>query len=382
MRRRWIQLAMVFAVLIAAGCATKSDVFEDIGSNLASPTAMWVDVAANRLYLVNSNSEVLYDWRQGNFQVLDITAPTAPVLLNSLETLSYSGELYIQGGVAYTPNRYSDSDAETTDRLYAITIDEASADYMTLTETPLGENPFAIACCYPADRAWITTSEEELQYVDIGGTLTPGSVSLVTTLDTGQTVTQTEASHVALLNNQAFVVRYESGIMVVNLDEAGVAGTVPVDYMITDIDRPRGIATDGNFLYVAGEGNEDGWKRFLLVLDPSSLTPRTDNTDTMNIDKDDDGVLVALIEVENGPQEVLVTDAYVFVSNQDSDSVSVIDRNTLELATTIEVGDEPFSLALYEEADGTDRYVYVGNVVDDTISIIDIATLTVVATYP
>ncbi len=382
MRRRWVQLAAMLAVFIAAGCATKSDVFQDIGSNLASPTAMWVDVAANRLYLVNSNSEVLYDWRQGNFQVLDITAPTAPVLLNSLETLSYSGELYIQGGIAYTPNRYSDSDSETIDRLYAITIDEASADYMTLTETPLGENPFAIACCYPADRAWITTSEAELQYVDIGGTLTPGSVSLVTTLDTGQTVTQTEASHVALLNNQAFVVRYESGIMVVNLDEVGVAGTVPVDYMITDIDRPRGIATDGNFLYVAGEGNEDGWKRFLLVLDPSSLTPRTDNTDTMNIDKDDDGILVALIEVENGPQEVLVTDAYVFVSNQDSDSVSVIDRNTLALATTIAVGEEPFSLALYEGADGTDRYVYVGNVVDDTISIIDIASLAVVATYP
>ena len=56
--RFWLAL-LISSHLALMGCASPFDVFDDIGSNIASPSAMAVDVTSNRLYLVNSNSEGL-----------------------------------------------------------------------------------------------------------------------------------------------------------------------------------------------------------------------------------------------------------------------------------------------------------------------------------
>ena len=382
--RFWLTL-LISSHLALMGCASAFDVFDDIGNNIASPSAMVVDVASNRLYLVNSNSEVLYDWIQGSFHVLNITDPLAPVLINYVETDSFSGEIYLDLNQkrAYVPNRYTEDLSRTDDRLYTINIDEASADFLALSESTLGRDPFAIICCYPQGRLWITTSGDEIQYVDLGGDLTPGSISLLTNLDTGSVITSAATSHIALRNGLAFLTRENSGIMVVNLDEAGVTGSVPMDYFINDVPNPRGIVIGGDRAYIVGEGEEGGrWKRFLLVLDISSLTPLFDNTTTRNLDKEEDGLLVALIEVGRDPQEVLLSSAYAFVTNMDDDNVSVIGLASLEKLRDIAVGQGPFSLALYTDANGQDRYLYVGNLESNTISIVDISTLGVVATYP
>ena len=171
--------------------------------------------------------------------------------------------------------------------------------------------------------------------------------------------------------------------MIVNLDEADVPGAVPMDYFIHDINQPRDLAVRDGLLYLVGEGNEGGnWKRFLMILDVSSLTPLTDNDTTIFIDKDDDGLVASFIEVGNSPQTLLLTTDYVFVTNMGDDTVSVIDLAARTVVAEIDVGSEPFSLALYTTADGVEQYVYVGNLEGNTISIIDIPSLTVVTTFP
>lgn len=385
MKYRSLIFSIFCLTMLTNACAQSEDVFGDIGSNVASPSAMVFDTASNRMYLVNSNSRVLYDWRQGNFQVLDITDPLAPVLIKSVQTEAFSGGIYLDTTnlKAYVPNRFTEDDQDTTDLMYTFSTSEAStADLLSYTTSALAKDSYAIACCYPDRRAWVTTSMDEIQYVDLDGDLTPGSLSLLTTLDNGQAVAEAEVFHIALRDNQAIVTRDGGGVMFMNLDEAGVSGAVPVDYLIGDVGYPVGLAYRDNTIYVVGEGDQNGWKKYLLIMDVTNLTPLTDNTDTQKLDKDDDGLLQALIEVGNSPQEVLLTEEYAFVTNMDDDTVSVIDLAALAVVKTIDVGDEPFSLARYDDADGNEKYVYVGNVESNTISIIDIATLAIVATYP
>jgi len=377
----------ILAIAIAMGsCAQSGTIWPQLGEQLATPSFMIFNVTANRLYVVNSNSKVLYDWEEGTFQAYDVTDPLGPVLIKSTPTYSFSGEVYMDlvRQKAFIPNRYSASEGTDTDRIYDFSLDEASTEFLEFTEGTAGRDAYAIRCCYPTDRAWVTTSLNELQYFDINDVSQPaGSIALDVPLDLGGELSHAEVTHIALRDPQAFLSRTNGGVLVVNLDEADVAGAVGVDYFIRDIPNPRGIAISGDLLYVVGEGNECGgdYCRFLMVLDVSTLTPVVDNTSAFVVDKDDAGLLVATIAVGKLPQEVLLSQDFAFVTNQDGDTVSAINLATNAVAATIDVGEEPFSLALYTTMAGVDQYLYVGNVEDNTISIIDIPTLTVVTTY-
>ncbi len=381
-----LKAALLILALALSACAQSGSIWPALGEQLATPSALAIDVATGRLYVVNSNAKVLYDWQQGTFQVYDITDPLSPVLIKSTPTFSFSGEIYLDMTRlrAFVPNRYSADEGVKVDRLYSFDTDETSTDFLGYIEGPAGQNAYAIDCCYPADRAWITTSLGEFQYVDLNDiSATPGSIDLDIPLDLGGTLNTGDVNHIARRDNQSFLSRVNSGVLVVNLDDAGVAGEVGVDYYIRDIPNPRGIAIRDDTLYVVGEGNECGgdWCRFLMVLDVSTMVPVTGNTSAFVVDKDDSGILTAIIKVGKSPQEVLLTQDYAFVTNQEDDTVSVIALDTNSVVTTIDVGLEPFSLALYTTLAGVDQYVYVGNVESNTISIIDVPTLAVVATY-
>lgn len=381
-------IALLATTSANTGCAQSGSIWPQLGEQLATPSAMAFDVAANRLYIVNSNSKVLYDWEQGTFQAYDVTDPLSPALIKSTPTLSFSGQVYIDIAKqkAFTPNRFSQDEGSTVDRIYDFNINEASTDFLEFTEGTAGKDSYSIACCYPAaaDRAWVTTSLNELEYFNLNDVSQPeGSINLDVPLDLGGDLNHAEVSHVVIRDMQAFLSRDYGGALVVNLDDADVAGAVGVDYYIRDIPNPRGIAIRGDMLYVVGEGNECGsnYCRFLMVIDVSTLVPLADNTSAFVVDKDDSGILVATIEVGKFPQEVLLSQNFAFVTNQQDDTVSVIDLATNAVVATIDVGEEPFSLALYTTLAGIDQYIYVGNVEDNSISIIDIPTLTVVATY-
>lgn len=390
MRHILRSLYIMVIAIVASGCAG-STIFPTLTTQIAGVTGIAIDAANNRLYLVNANERVAYQWQQGSFQVYNITDPLAPSLMQTTDTVSFGGKISLDtvNKRAYVTNRYSDSDAVTNDHLFVFNVDETSADFMAYTELTLGPNPFGIACCYPADRMWIAEGGKDQsyvsQYVDRGN-LGVGDVNMLAQLDNGGEFTQSETTDLAILGNQAFFSRARGGIVIINMDEAGVAGAEPVDYWIEDVYSPRGIATDGQYIYVATEENDSGeWLGYILVLDPSSLVPLTTNTEAVVVDKEDDNLLVAMIDLNErrDPQEVLVTADYVFVtaSWNDDNYVHVIDRAALAWNREIATGESPFAMALYAPG-GVEQYVYVVNQVSNTIQVIDIATLSIVATYP
>lgn len=378
-------LISVFYILSSVfffGCAT-SDIFQQLGNNISSPNGMAIDTVNNRFYLVNSNSNVLYDWHEGSIQVLDITNPLSPQLMNTVATYSFSGEAIIDNtrNLLYVTNRYSESTDDDEDNLLTLNINEASSDYLNLTENEIDKDPYSLFCCYPADRMWIVTESKRLDYRDLA-TMSGSYIDLETELSNGGSLSSVEASYIAVIGSQAFVPRIRGGLLVINLDEAGDATKHPVDYFIEDIRTPGGIATDGTFIYLVNEDDvDDDWTPLLLVIDPSSLTPLTTNDKAEVKDKDSDGLLVTQIEVGEKPQRVFLSNDYAWVTCWEKDIVSVVNLNTWNVDASIAVGQEPFNMVLYAPG-GVEQYFYVGNVESNTLSIIDIATLSVVGTYP
>jgi YVTN family beta-propeller protein len=375
----------IFASLLLClfcGCAASS-IFKPIGDNIASPNGIAVDAANNRLYLVNSNSNVLYDWQEGSIQVYDITDPLHPVLMSTVPTYSFSGEAIIDSArkLLYVTNRYSESTTDNQDTLLVMNIDEASPNYLQVAEQVIDLNPYGLYCCYPADRIWIATESEKLDYRNLAD-YSGGYINMKTHLSNGGTMSDADASYIAVIGNQAFLPRINGGMFIVNLDEAGDVSKNAVNYFIEDIRTPGGIATDGTLIYQVDEEDVDGnWTPLLLILDLSSLVPLTGNELTQIKDKDTDGLLVTQIEVGKRPQRVFLTSKYAFVSCWENDVISVIDLAARVKITDIAVGQEPFNMALYAPG-GIEKYLYVGNIESNTLSIIDLDTLTVAATYP
>jgi len=380
-------LASCFLLLASflAGCATSS-IFQPLGDNISSPNGIVVDAATNRLYLVNSNSNVLYDWHQGSIQIYDISDPLHPQLMNTVPTDSFSGEAVLDSArkLLYVTNRFSEQKTVTEDHLLALNIDEGSSDFLALNSIIVDKDPYGLACCYTADRMWIATGGNALDYRDLG-TSTGGSTSLLRSISNGGTFTDSETSFITLKGNQAFLQRIRGGVLVMNLDEVDDATKNPVDYWIEDFNNPQDVANDGTYLYVVDEEIIDNeWSPLLFVIDPSSLVPLTDNETTQAKDKETDNLVVAQIQVAKQPQRVFLTSKYAFVTcnNEDNDGiVSVIDLTARAKIADITVGREPFGMALYAPG-GVEKYLYVGNVESNTLSIIDIESLTVVGTYP
>lgn len=389
-------LTRVVVIVVAAaafgwGCAT-ANVFPELGDNIAAPTGIAIDEASNRLYLVNSNEKVAYEWQQGSFQVYDITDPLKPVLVGTSPTLSFSGKVSLDTvrKRAYVTNRYSSSDNTTADHLFIFNIDEASSDFLTFQEVDLFIDPFGIQCCDSAGRLWVAEGGDDskndyrVQFVD-KDTLAVGNVDMLVDLSTGGNIVYDETTDLVILGQMGFFSRSRGGIVVVNLDEGGVPGKEPVDYWIADVRTPRGIATDGTYVYIVTEEDSTGkWVPQVFVLDVSSLVPLTDNTSAVVLDKDDDNLLVATIPLNErrDPEEILVTTDYIFVtaSRNENDFVEIADRASFTWLKELATDEDPFPLALYAPG-GVDKYVYVGNQFSNTLQVIDLATLTIVATY-
>ncbi|MFH1875051.1 MAG: hypothetical protein ABH859_07730 [Pseudomonadota bacterium] len=386
MRKFNIFLIALIALTINS-CAT-SNIFAPIGTNIAAPNGIVIDSANNKLYLINSNSTVLYRWEEGSIQILDITNPLSPVLENTVQTVSFSGQAILDQtrNLLYTSNRYSENSATMDDQLLVMNTDANSADFLTVTDSATSKDPYGLACCYPADRMWIANEDNVLEYKDLGP-LTSGTIDLLQPLSNGSSLASAEASFIALNGSQAYLPRIRDGLMVVNLDEAGDTTKNALDYLITDINDPQGIVVvqtpNGTRVGVVSEDNIDGnWTPIFYVLDLTSLTPLTDNTETTVLDKDEDALLVATIVVGKQPETAFATTNYVFVSSKEEDLITVLDiNNDFAKIKDIAVGEEPFGMALYAPG-GNEQYVYVGNVISNTLSIIDLNTLEVVATYP
>ncbi|PIR21500.1 MAG: hypothetical protein COV45_01765 [Deltaproteobacteria bacterium CG11_big_fil_rev_8_21_14_0_20_47_16] len=378
---------MACVVVAVTSCASQADVFGPIGSNLGSPLTLLVNSATGRLYVNNSNNLVAYNG--GSLQVYSIATPAAPDLVATASTYSFSSQMYLDATnkFLYTPNRYNVTGIATNNQLLQINIDEASASFLGVTSINSDLNPFGIACCDPSSRMLAPTLSGTLDaYTTVSsGTPTLTSYNLSFTDSNGIVYTNPPVNQLTIIGSQAFVTVPSGGILVVNLDKLGSGANI-VDYIITGVNAPRGIATDGTYLYVADvETISDATVPLLVILDPSTLTALSGNTAATSVSGATTPVFVAQLTMGNGvsttdPEEVTVGTDYVFVTNSGEDSVTIVNRVAQTVNTTVSVGDQPFGMAIYSPG-GTDSTLYVANIRANTISILDIPTLAVTATF-
>jgi len=90
--------------------------------------------------------------------------------------------------------------------------------------------------------------------------------------------------------------------------------------------------------------------------------------------------IIQTISVGTGPFFILFDEVneYMYVINETSDNVSVIDINNYSVISTISVGNQPRGGALSNDS----KLLYVTNFADDTISVINPLTLSVISTIP
>ncbi len=274
-----------------------------------------------------------------------------------------------------------------------IDIDESGSNFLKVISHDADRDPFGAALDTVGGRLLVPSNLGLLDIFDVSGSTVTKSeaLELKRAISNGAILSNISPTEVAIAGSRVGVIMNGGGMLVLNLDEIGVSGVNPVDYYISDLPSPRGIASDGNNFYVSDvETSGATVIPYLRVLDLSTLPadPATHSgcaaATVCLVDKDDDSLLVASIEVGTNPREVAVSTTLgkAFVTNLDDDTVSVIDTTTHQVDTTITVGDEPFGMALYQQTAGTDSHLLVCNRQSNTVSIIDLATSSIVGTYP
>lgn len=387
-------------VLIActAWCAATacggSAIFGDIGTNMANPLTVAVNSVAQRAYINNSNDKFLFTG--GSLHVVNLATITAPTRVGVQGLGSFSGQLFLDvaNQRLYATNRLSDNDDDKTDALLAINVNEANTAFLSVSSVDAAGDPFGVVQGNSATQLLVPTREGLLDVYDTssGAPVRTTQVDLKVAVDDGSTLQIVQATEAVVINGgaQAVVTRSNGGLLVVNLNEAGVGGAFPVDYWIDDLQSPRGLATPGGAsttVYVVDTelNSADVQVPYFRVLNLAQLTPDTGNTTAHKIDKDGGALQTSQVEIGKNPQQVIFSASRnrIYTTNMDADAISVLDAaNPGTVLATIAVGDEPFGLALYQQVAGTDTHLLVCNRQSNTVSIIDLATNTIIATYP
>ena len=367
-----------------ASCNTSS-LFNPIENHLSGPIAVSIDTSRNRAYVVNSNMN--YAYTNASLSILDITSPTAPVLIsqNPVSIPNFSSNIYLNTTTeqAFIPNRLSDNNADAVDNLLRVNIDESSGTFGAVDSFTAGDNPFGSACCDTAGRLYNVNIGGTLNVYDFTDLSTPISLSLAGTLQSGLSYSGANSVEALILGSQAFVTNRGGRIYVINTDEVGDTTKNPIDRLIINVGDARGIATDGTLLYVIDGSVSPGIVR---VIDPSTLTAVTPDSPA-RLESDilaTSSIQTKTITVGNNPNKILIFGGNAYVSNQDDDTVTVFTLSSLSSDTvptgTIQVGDQPFGLTAFTSS-GHD-YLYVTNLFSNSISIIDVTSLTISTTTP
>lgn len=394
------KIAVVFATVFAfAGCQ-EATIFPNIPLTLdplvlANPIAMAASASGKRLYVINSNNEVL--WFDTSFMIFDITDPVVPAPIVVISVANFSGQMILDEprGFVYIPNRQSGSESETVDHVLRININEASPGFLTVELIDSGASPFG--AFFNGVDLYVAAVQEAIRYnVDdfSGYTVTDLSV----TTDEQREVNAEDTRELAISPSGAniFVTNEADNMLILNAAEfVGPTapgrtdlGTEPVDYVVTGPLSTRGVAADATFLYVVNVSPPS-----LNIMTDAGLAPVSGPPAEIA----SGSLQVASIPLGNNPGEVVLDEANAraYVTNTGDDTVSVIDTNLqqeigrISVSTTEETqteadddfaGDQPFGLTLVN-LDGV-NYLYVAHFQTNIISVINADTLTLLGNFP
>lgn len=388
MQRKQILLSalsfFILPFLIGATC-DRTPLFKNtITTQFSYPISIAVDTTRNRAYVVNSNNSLKYT--STTMSVLDLSNPALPVLLNNasnpFQIPEFSGQIYLDTAqqIAYVPNRYSTDIKATAHSLLKIDVNESGSfgHYDTFAN---GEAPFGITCCDTLGRIYVVSGGGNgvgsLDVYNPADLSTRVHLPLEITLKSSEDFQAKNSTEVAILGSQAFITNRNGRLFVINTDEVGDSTKQPIDSLVLNGGDFRGVATDGTLIYVVDARSDI---RLLRILDPSlmpAISPDATNTTELDIAT----VQIATVPLGKNPNEIVVFKKMAYVTNEDDDTVSVIDVAAHTVTATITVGDQPFALAAFTSTFDSKDYLYVTNLAADSLSVIDLATNAVVDTF-
>ncbi len=390
------KIFITLGILLGCASCAGNPIFPDIPLSvspllLANPISMVASAINNRLYVANSNNQVL--WFDASFYILDITSPLNPTTIAVISIPNFSGQVLLDEtrGFVYIPNRQSANNADTVDQVLRININEASPTFLTTDIFDSAANPFG-GFFDGANSLYVAATQEALLY-DVNSFPNYSSVNLQVTTNLGRELNADETREIMLSPSglNVFVTNRVDNFLILNAAQftppaaPGITdlGTEPVDYIVTGNTSTRGIARDSTYLYVV-----DGSPNSLRVLTDLGLAPVVGAPVEIGVAS----LQVAQIPVGSNPSEVVVDELNrrAYVSNTDSDDVSVIDLDLFveitrvsvseSLPAGVDAGDEPFGMALVNV--GGVNVLYVANFNSNNITVIDADALVVVASFP
>ncbi len=206
-------------------------------------------------------------------------------------------------------------------------------------ETPLGSGPLGIASNPVTGDVYVADWNEDVIFVlrdrDLVATIAVGDSpsGLAVTPDGQRLLSADRDSH---------------QVSVIDLGSSEVVGTVPVGI------RPFGVTIDaaGRLAYTANVGSND-----VSVIDLATLK------------------VIASVKVGERPYAVALTKGRAFVTNSYGDSVSVFDTATRAPVGLLDTGEYPEGIMASEDG----SRIYVANWFSNTLSIVDSDSLDVLA---
>jgi YVTN family beta-propeller protein len=307
----------------------------------SSPKDLAVSPATGKLFVANSGSNSVSVINMANNTV------TATIGVGSSPTsLAFSPD----GGVLYA--------AHSTDTLTRIDTGTNTVLGSTSIDTAPEAGAHAVAVRADGRRVYITdTVERTVRVLAVNSAPVVGGVTVGEPNPDGVVTgsfTVTDADGDALSHT---VIRPANG----QVDVVATPGPTGTTYNFTYTPDPtaRGQVSTDSFTVTVTDG-----------------LANTSVGVTVEVAAAPTAVAMTPIAVGAGPSGAAVTNGLAYVINYDSNDVTVIDTETNQIVTTLDVGNGPLSVAASET---TDR-VYVANSRDNTVSVIDATTNTVVDT--
>jgi len=329
--------------------------------------------------------------------VLDVSDPKKPKKLsqsgNPVKIPGLSGQAYLDAsrGNLFVANRFSDNNDDRLDPMLVINVNE-SGSFGKVKEFNGGENPFGVACCDPKDRV-LAVAQGTMHIYPLSDPGDTFKISLEIELESGTLLEGLSTRTVAIIDNQAFLSNESGVIYVINLDKIDDSSLNPIEYLITDMESVRTIATDGINIYATEVDFEDDEIASLLVINPEALPPLSSDSDTVievDIDatRSDVKVLQKEFSLDPEPNSILTFEERLYIAHEFLNKLSVFrltDPDNVARADSIDLDTSkfessgPFGLAAARFSDVP--YLYVGNLNSNNISIVDLDKEAVVATF-
>ncbi len=291
-----------------------------------------------------------------SLSIIDISNPSAPVLISTTSVTGRGDSVVVSGRYAYMASSHHNSTPDPGDS--AVDVVDISNPYapMQVSRVILGASSSSWPLGIAISGHYVYTANSDgnsISVIDVSNPLAPVQIA-TTSLEAG-------SSAIAISGRYAYVTNFDSSsISVVDISNPATPSQIATTSVPTN---PRSVAISGRYAYVTSNGDGADPDGVLAVIDVSNP----------NVPKQ---VASTSMGVDMYPNDIYVSGRYAYVTNIGGDSISVVDvSNPLApyKISTIPVGLSDVVSSSPSAIYVSGRYAYTANGGDNTMSVIDIS---------